>query len=267
MKTIDKCMRVLQAFSFDKTEIGLTELSKLSGLDKAATRRILIALIAHDFIEQNPKSRQYFLGSGFLRLAKVREATLSIEDIIQSSLDSLTQLTNETSHASLLRLNQLQTARISFPARSSRIHLEDDEILPFHATSSGLTFLSFAEDAPERFLSEQLPSYTRDTILSQETILKEIEKIQLQGFGIGLNGYEDDVTGIAVPIFDANQSVIGTLAVATPTSRFSDDLIAHFSQALFKETQIITQTLGGTIPEHYVKLFDQNDKSDSYQEE
>ena len=47
MKTVDKAMTVLGQFSLENSEIGLSELSRLACLDKAATRRLLVALGKH----------------------------------------------------------------------------------------------------------------------------------------------------------------------------------------------------------------------------
>ena len=78
MKTVDKAFSVLDQFSMENTEIGLSELSRLASLDKAATRRLLVALSKHGFIEQSADTRKYRLGHGFLRLARIREATVPI---------------------------------------------------------------------------------------------------------------------------------------------------------------------------------------------
>ncbi len=69
-------MSLLRQFSLDKTEIGLNELARMTGQDKAVTRRLLRSLIDHGFIEQTPESGKYSRGQGFLSLARIREATI-----------------------------------------------------------------------------------------------------------------------------------------------------------------------------------------------
>ena len=101
MKTVDKAFSVLDQFSLTRTEIGLSELSRMAGLDKAATRRLLVAMGKHGFIEQSAETRKYRLGHGFLRLARIREATVPVIQAAQEAVDWLMQETNETAHASL----------------------------------------------------------------------------------------------------------------------------------------------------------------------
>ena len=84
MKTVDKAFSVLDQFSLTRTEIGLSELSRMAGLDKAATRRLLVAMSKHGFIEQSAETRKYRLGHGFLRLARIREATVPVTQAAQA---------------------------------------------------------------------------------------------------------------------------------------------------------------------------------------
>jgi len=62
VKTVDKAMHLLNRFSIEQTEIGLSELARLADLDKAATRRLLVALAKHGYIEQSADTRKYRLG-------------------------------------------------------------------------------------------------------------------------------------------------------------------------------------------------------------
>ena len=101
MKTVDKAMTVLDQFTLENREVGLTELSKLAGLDKAATRRLLLALAKHGFVEQARETRKYRLGLGFLRLARVREATVPMERVAQEVADWLALKVNDTVHVSV----------------------------------------------------------------------------------------------------------------------------------------------------------------------
>jgi len=260
LKTVDKAMKLLNIFSIQKPEIGLSELARLSGFDKAATRRFLVALQKHDFIDQDSETRKYRLGNGFLHLSKIREATFSIEDIIGASIEKLSSITKETSHAALISNKQLKTICISFPSRSNRVHLDHGEIMPMHATSSGLTYMAYSKIPIESLLPETLTTYTDQTLNSIDSISSELKKITLNGFGSYSNGYESDVIGIAVPIFSANQDLIGTMAVASPTSRITDELRTKIQQSLFTETITITKKLGGEIPLSYQRIIENNSK-------
>ncbi|WP_292300165.1 helix-turn-helix domain-containing protein, partial [Mesorhizobium sp.] len=57
-----KAVSLLELFTLQESEIGLSDLARRAGLDKATARRLLMALAAHRLIEQEPHSRRYRLG-------------------------------------------------------------------------------------------------------------------------------------------------------------------------------------------------------------
>lgn len=256
MQTVDKAMKLLTLFSIKQPEIGLTELSRLSGYDKAATRRFLVALQEHDFIEQNPTTRAYRLGTGFLHLAKIREASFPLEKVIQAAVERLSQNTQETAHATLLSDQRLVTLAVVFPSRANRVHLDIAEALPFHATASGMVYLAFSEPEAFKRLVSELKVYTPDTITDEKALRMRIKDAREQGYAITADGYEHEVTGIAVPYFNAQGLAMGTLAVATPSPRMDETLAQAIRQQLIKETRAVTQTLGGVLPAHFPLVLD-----------
>lgn len=251
MQTVDKAMKLLTLFSIKQPELGLTELARLSGYDKAATRRFLVALQVHNFIEQNPSTRAYRLGTGFLHLAKIREASFPLDKVIQAAVERLSQSTQETAHATLLADQRLVTLAVAFPNRANRVHLDIAEALPFHATASGVVYLAFSEaDAFKRLVSD-LKAYTSSTLTDEKVLRMRIKEAHGQGYAMTANGYEHEVTGIAAPYFNSQGWAMGTLAVATPSPRMDEALATQIRHALINESCLVTQALGGSLPNHF----------------
>ncbi|MDP7586137.1 MAG: helix-turn-helix domain-containing protein, partial [Verrucomicrobiota bacterium] len=61
-------MKLLDFFSERHPAIGLSEMARLAGCDKATTRRLLLALERSGMVEQLLESRKYRLGVAPLRL-------------------------------------------------------------------------------------------------------------------------------------------------------------------------------------------------------
>ncbi|WP_022954576.1 IclR family transcriptional regulator [Leucothrix mucor] len=247
MKTVDKAVKLLNLFSVSQPEIGLSELARMANYDKAATRRFLVALQNHQFIEQNSETKAYRLGIGFIHLAKVREATMPLEVVIQPALTRLMERTNETSHGSLMVNGNLSSIGISFPARGNRAHLELGEILPLHATASGIVFQAFSGGIK----LDDLSAYTDSTTTDPDKLTQIITETRQRGYAVASGFYCNEVTGMATPYFDANGKPMGCIAVATPSSRLTNDLQQIIQNALFTEAQYITKAIGGKIPPSY----------------
>ena len=74
MSTIGKALSLLDLLSQLNKDIGLTDLARVSALDKATARRFLVELEKHGFVEQDGETRKYRLGAAPVRLARIRQA-------------------------------------------------------------------------------------------------------------------------------------------------------------------------------------------------
>lgn len=237
MKTVDKAMHVLNQFSFDRTEVGLSELSRLSGLDKAATRRLLVALSNHGFVEQLSDTKQYRLGCGFLRLARIREATVPLTQAAQEVIDWLFVACDETTHISVPSSESMTTIAHRIPRRGNIINIEPTQGLPYHATGSGLSYLAAATpDTREILLTLKRLKSTPSTIVSKAALLKKIKQTQDDGYAQTRNTFEDGVASISMAFFLDQVDPGGTISIALPDEKMTEakqrELLPLLSEAI-----------------------------------
>jgi DNA-binding IclR family transcriptional regulator len=249
MQTVDKAMRLLGCFSVAVPELGLSELARVAAFDKAATRRLLVALANHGFIEQDPSTRRYRLGSAFLRFARVRETTRPLASVVQTALKDLMQATGETAHASLLSGNRLTTIGVVEPQRPTRVSVDPAQQLPLHATASGIACLAFAsETLIHDFLAgAALRRYTSHTCVSKRELRARLAETRERGFSLAVRGFDDEVTSIAVPIFDAEGRAFAAIAVASIASRFNKDAERRIAGCVLLAAARITEATGGVL--------------------
>lgn len=247
--TVAKALSLLDYFSESEPEIGLSELARRSGVDKATVHRMLVVMCDHGLLEKRGDARLYRLGAGVLRLARVRETAFPVSSIFQQSLETLSSTLGETAHASLISGRALATIGISESNRGSRVSLVAGEILPMHSTASGMVVLAFSRpELVDRALSGPLDARTAHTITDPDVLKARLQDIQLHGFAEGDQTNEDDVYGIAVPVFDTDGTPVGAIAVATPAHRMTDTLRQQTISALFVEAGKLHFGIGGQPP-------------------
>lgn len=247
MQTVDKAMSLLGLFGPSQPELGLSELGRRAGFDKAATRRFLVALAKHGFIEQNQDNRKYRLGSAFLRFARIREATLPLASIVQPILNQLAIDTGETSHASLLAGNMLSTIAIAEPQRATRAYVDLSEPLPLYATASGFACLAFApKDFMQSYVEQvKLERVAPNTLMSKKAVRAAIAATFETGLGRAARSFGDDVVGTAAPVFNGAQQAIGAVAVAAVATRFNSKLESLIESHVLRAALAITEATGG----------------------
>lgn len=246
MKTVDKAMRVLDQFSLDRPELGLSELSRMADLDKAAARRLLVAMQRYGFIEQRADTRKYRLGHGFLRLARIREATVPLSRIAQDAVDWLVAQVNETAHAGLPGHLGMTTIAYRLPKRGHVIQFDPAELLPFHATATGLAYLAFApQEQAEAILSLERRSITATTMTERADLMAAVDRFRAQGYAQTATSFDADVSSIAMPFFQDRAAPLGSIALALPKGDLTDARRADLLPALRQAVARIERELTG----------------------
>lgn len=255
VKTIDKAMTILSFFSSNPPEQRLSDLARAAGIDKVTAMRILSSLVSCGFVEQHPQTRHYRLGSAVLRLALVREASVPIAAAVQPILDQLTEEVGETSHACLFSGKHMTSVAVSEPSRPTRVFVDLTQPLPVHATASGQAFLAYAGDDTVEGVFRDLPlptSYTSSTISSEEELRLRLNAIRERGCAVSTRSFEEEVAGIAAPVFDSFGRVQATISAACISSRMTPAFEREVEAAVRRACIEATSALGGEPPEIFL---------------
>ncbi len=245
MQTVDKALGLLGFFSEGRPAIGLSEIARLSEFNKATTRRLLLALEKHGFVEQDAKTRAYRLGAGLLRLARVREAVSPVQTVVQPILEDLVSRIGETAHFSLSAGGSLATIGLVESTKSNRVMLERGEAIPLHATASGMAFMAFARpEIVNDALGKTLTGHTQYTITDAQDLRKQLLSVRKAGVAVAKSSYEDGVCGIAAPVLGQDRFARGAVAVALPESRAKRNVIVAIQPEVRRAAAEITTAMG-----------------------
>ena len=248
MSVIAKALGLLNYFSPDRAEIGLSQFRLLSGRDKATIYRHLSALENAGLIEKNPTTKAYRIGPAVLHLAAMREATVPRVASANRSLTALAALTGETAHVSVLSGTALHSLCACQSDRHSTRAVIDIPILPLHATASGICALSFGPADLIDIAKQNMTQFTDYTTTNIDRLTASIDQAKKTGFGLSNNGLEDGIYGLAAPVFDESGQLAGAVAVASVANRITPTIEAQIKQHLMRASKEITHSWGGTIP-------------------
>ena len=220
MSTVAKAISLLEMLGSGAPETALADLAKGAGFDKATTRRLLVSLIAQGLVEQDETTRLYRLGAGLTRLALMREAQFPFLRMAVPAVEALAARTGETVHLSEYTKRGLLTVHVIESAKANRVSVRLGEVLPMHATASGIAFLAFADDGTRTaVLAGPMPAFTPFTIGDAALLAEHAAAARARGHSIGAQGFEEGVMSVAAPILGADGHAIGTIAVAAPRVR------------------------------------------------
>ena len=62
LRSVNNALAVLESFSVERPEMGVTELSHTLGLGKSTVHRLLTSLASRGYVRKNPDTERYCLG-------------------------------------------------------------------------------------------------------------------------------------------------------------------------------------------------------------
>ena len=246
IQSVSHALDVLEQFSGEHDELGVTELSKRLKLHKNNVFRLLATLESRGYIEQNKATENYRLGIGCLQLGQRFVAHMGLLQQARPIIESLAEDASETAFVAVLRkvcVVAVDAVEARHPIRmTSRI----GEALPLHCTAAGKVQLAYISDADLReALTAGLPRFTERTITDQQKLQQQLRQIAEAGQAVELGEHIADVHSIAVPIRDYTRNVVGSLAVSGPAYRMNAERIEkEIAPLLAKAGRELSNRLG-----------------------
>ena len=138
----------------------------------------------------------------------------------------------------------------------TRVYFSAADMLPFHATASGLAALAFgAPSLLENTLSSERTEYTGSTVTDNDQLRELVNKTRAQGFAYSDQAFEAEVSSVAVPFFESTDFAYGTISIAVPSSRIRNAGVEKYLAALWETSDAISNELGGMTPTNLKRIW------------
>lgn len=209
--SLAKGLKVIEAFGADRPRLAIAEVAALTGLDRAAARRVLLTL--HDLGYASYDGKYFELTPRVLRLGVGALASLPLSRLAQPWLDQASERIGQST--SIAILDELEIVYLARAAQRKvmSIGLMPGSRLPAHCTSMGRVLFAALdpEDMAERVARSILTPRTPTSKIAPEEIVAEIERVRAQGYAVVDQEVEMGLRSIAVPIFDSKGRVVAAL--------------------------------------------------------
>lgn len=250
MSTIAKALHLLDLFSDTQPQLGLSDVQRLVGRDKATVHRHLSALEQAGFLEQDVATRAYRLGPALTRLAGMRARTVPEVEMVRSVIDMLSRRAGELVHVSRLQgFDLVDVYHAEHHDHPVRVSFDAYGLPPLFATSSGKAYLAFSPGGVlDLALADPRTWLPGAGAPDKADLLSELEAIMRRGYARNRDALRLGVSSVAIPIFDAASRAAATCSIAYPTLRGGKDAEIRLACLLMSHGRDITEAMGGTVP-------------------
>lgn len=219
MLSLARGLRVIESFEAHAQGLSIVEISRSTGLSRAAIRRILLTLEVLGYVE---RSRQVFrLRTQVLRLGFSFLSSSSAVEAARPVLERITEQLHESSSMSMLDRGEIVYVARSAASRILAAGLSVGSRLPAYCTSMGRVLLAALPDHQvQAYLRNLKPkAYTAKTITRIPLLKKAILQARKAGYAIVDEELEAGLRSIAVPVFTRGNRVVAAINVGTHVSR------------------------------------------------
>lgn len=245
VRSVERALQILESFSEDNAERGVSEIAQSVDLHKATTFRIVTTLVNFGYLERTPDGQRYRLG---MRLASLGCNVIQRMDVRREALHYMQRLVEqwgESVDLSVFEQNDVFFVEAIQGNHALTFAAATVRHLPLHCTASGKVFLAFLPpDKLDSVLTQPLSAYTDNTTTSPEKLREQLAEVRRSGYSIDNEEFEVGVYAIAAPIRNQQKEVVAALGMPIPISRLDREKLPAITASLCDTAASISYRMG-----------------------
>lgn len=246
IQSIDRTLQILELFSLEKPEWGVTEISKALNIYKSNVHNVLTTLAERGFVIKDSKTDKYKLGIKFFELGSIVIKNMDLRKIAHPHIEKLSKEFNETVHLGVLDKGRVVSIEREESDKGLCSHIEIGKRTPLHCTAVGKAIMAYlSKDEVYLILKEKgLEKFTENTITTKKDLENELKKIREQGYVVDNMEHEEGVQCVAGPIRDYTGKVIASMSVSGPAFRINESNIPNIAKKVKEYCDNISKEMG-----------------------
>lgn len=245
LSSVSNALKLLKVFTDQSNELGITELARELSIAKSTAHRIVSTLVSEGFLEKNPINDKYRLGLALFRLGALVRRRMDVSNEARPMLMDLRAQTNETILLALPDDSQIMYVFHLESSHAIRMRSDIGVRKPMVCTAEGQAILAFMnEEDREAVLDGAIEKRTPHTITDPVKLRAKIDEVRLHGYSLEDQESEIGMRSLAAPIFNSDRHVVGSVAIAGPVVRMTDEVIPGLAERVVDTAFKISHRLG-----------------------
>ena len=223
VQSLARGLSVITVFGRHAPEMTLSDVSRATGLTRAAARRFLLTLVDLGYMRFDGK--RFRLAPRVLDLGYAYLSSLSLTGIAEPHLEWLVKETHESSSICVLDGQDIvYVARVP-TSRIMTVSINVGTRFPAYATSMGKVLLAGLDDISlEQYLTNvELAPLTEHTVNTVEELHAQLLEVRQQGYALADQELEHGLRSIAVPVRNKQGRAVAAVNVSSHVSRVTKE--------------------------------------------
>ena len=228
VKSLAKAMRLLECFTSQKPELGITEIANMLDIQKSSVHNMISTFEDMGYVSQNKETGKYYLGVKLLQFSYIVNNHIGIRKYF---LPYMKQIANELHETVFLGIpHELEVLYIesAYPDESNGGRSIMGEKAPMYCTGLGKAMLAYLpNERLEACVNGQFIPFTERTLTSGEELRRDVEDTRARGYAIDNMEHEYGVKCLGMPVFGNDNRVVAAISISGPSLRFENDTLDY----------------------------------------
>ena len=250
-QSLERGLAILSSFQSAQPLLGVSDLSRTTGLTRSTTHRYVSTLAALGYLQQDGATRRYRLGPRVLDLGFSAINSMELPELARPHLQHLSDDTGHTVNMAILDDTEIvYVERVRSSGAGQReidLNLHVGSRLPAYCTSMGKVLLAGLPEPELAAVLDQVQFQQRgpNTLTERKALADALAAVRDAGIAVNNEELAYGLRSIAVPVRDRSGVVAAAINLAVHRSLVSmEDLVIRLSPALKRTANEISARIG-----------------------
>ncbi len=243
--TVDKCFDIIEAaLASGDDGLGIREIARRLEINPTTVHNLCWTLCARGYMRQDPSTKRFKLGAGFLPLAQSSQVWRSLAETVDSLIRRCHEELDESILLAVMDHTEISTLIYLPSTQALRVHEPRAMGAIAYGTAVGKLLLSSLQDEDLDEYLEQFPPrpFQDGANIEPDDIRKEMKAVQVQKYAVSCDEVAVGISAVAIPIYGPSGETIAALGASAPTVRMDKSQTKHTRNTLLRYGELVAKT-------------------------
>ncbi|ORE94269.1 transcriptional regulator [Stappia sp. 22II-S9-Z10] len=240
--TLTKGLQILEVLAASPRPLGITEIAAQLAMNKSSVHRLVKTLCKMNYAAQDP-DRTYRASLKLWRMGSTLMGHHRLAGLCAPAMHSLMRATGESAHLSVLEGAEAMHIDTVDSGQSVRAAIERGERVPLYCVATGKVLLAHHYESLRAAVLATMTRFTARTITGADALDTEMAQVRRLGYARNTGEWQEDLAGVAAPVFAANGDVVAAIGLSGPTQRLSRQRIREVAPAVMEAGRTASNAL------------------------
>lgn len=245
VRVIDRVFDILEVLSTSAAPLGLSEISRSTGMSKSTLHRLLSSMCARQYVEKNAQGA-YSIGYKLVETASFHINHLEILTEAKPFLSDIMRDLDLTAHLGILdgcEVVYLEKLDI-YP--DHRLYTKVGFRSPAYCSSMGKCLLAClsGDELEDALYYCDFKKYTKNTITDAREFKRYLKVVRRQRWAMDNEEYQLGHRCVGAPVFDYRGSPVAAISASGSTAQLSDEKLETVIQEVKEAAASLSRRMG-----------------------